>query len=200
MDMVHAALSLVYLVTEYCAPGWLNSLYTNRIDVQLHESMCIARRCPKSPSGHVGGKDLQASMGLRPISRLPNHRSQPGHHNWLQEPPTAIHRGQATTIHGAIHPWAGSRVSQQKCWQPRAPTPTRNGSSHLPNRQALPSRQQQQQQPTQQSTASVDIYGDSVKAVTPKKQTAARKSISQHHHRPPPLPQLCPPHQPPLSW
>lgn len=35
-----SVLRLVYSAAEFYPPVWLNSLYTNRIDAQLHESMC----------------------------------------------------------------------------------------------------------------------------------------------------------------
>lgn len=38
MDMLQmSALSLVYSAAEYCAPMWLNSPYTSRIDAQLYQ-------------------------------------------------------------------------------------------------------------------------------------------------------------------
>lgn len=36
-----AALGLVYSAAEYCAPVWLNSAHTNKIDCQLNASMRI---------------------------------------------------------------------------------------------------------------------------------------------------------------
>ena len=36
-----ASLSLVYSTAEYCAPVWMNSVHTKKIDVELNKSMRI---------------------------------------------------------------------------------------------------------------------------------------------------------------
>jgi exonuclease III len=41
-------LSLVYSVAEYCAPVWINSPYTNKIDAQLNIAMRMVTGCIKS--------------------------------------------------------------------------------------------------------------------------------------------------------
>jgi hypothetical protein len=43
-----AALAIVYSTAEYCAPVWLNSVHTSKIDVQLNNAMRIISGCVKS--------------------------------------------------------------------------------------------------------------------------------------------------------
>lgn len=42
-----AALALVYSTAEYCAPVWLNSSHTDKIDIQLNSAMRIITGCLK---------------------------------------------------------------------------------------------------------------------------------------------------------
>jgi hypothetical protein len=37
-----ASLALVYWTTEYCAPVWLNSVHTSKIDIQLNNTITMA--------------------------------------------------------------------------------------------------------------------------------------------------------------
>jgi len=43
-----SALALVYSTAEYCAPVWLNSAHTNKVDVQLNQTMRIITGSIKS--------------------------------------------------------------------------------------------------------------------------------------------------------
>ena len=40
-----AALSLIYLTAEYCAPAWCRSAHTRLIDCVLNDALCIVTRC-----------------------------------------------------------------------------------------------------------------------------------------------------------
>jgi hypothetical protein len=43
-----ASLALVYLTVEYCAPVWLNSVHTSKIDIQLNNTMRLISGTVKS--------------------------------------------------------------------------------------------------------------------------------------------------------
>ena len=88
-----AALSLIYLTAEYCAPAWCRSAHTRLIDRVLNDALCIVTRCLRpTPTDN-----LPVLSGIQPAElrrqratlSLTNRSSlDPGHilHGQLTEP------------------------------------------------------------------------------------------------------------------
>lgn len=90
-------LSLVFSAGEYCAPVWLNSAHTDRVDVQLRNTMrCISGTVKSTPTqwlpalSHIPPPHLRRQQALvREADKIRNNPSLPVYQEFLNPP---LHR------------------------------------------------------------------------------------------------------------
>ncbi|XP_061710691.1 uncharacterized protein LOC133520334 [Cydia pomonella] len=93
-----SGIALVYSAAEYCAPVWLGSAHTNKVDVKLHDTMrCISGTIKSTPVhwlpllSHVAPPHLRRAQALkREVEKILKNPTLPAHKEFCYPPPQRL--------------------------------------------------------------------------------------------------------------